>query len=103
MLVERLGERVKCLHTPSHIEIPGNHGADHLADVGRRRSPLLFGHISARLRQTDLEEEEEDAVEGEEGGALSAVRAQCNYLGVWPYPPPLVVDDRMACVTGVIW
>ena len=22
------------------------------------------------------------------GGALSAVRAQCNYLGVWPYPPP---------------
>ena len=19
------------------------------------------------------------------GGALSAVRAQCNYLGVWPY------------------
>ena len=24
-------------------------------------------------------------IEGAYGGALSAVRAQCNYLGVWPY------------------
>ena len=33
--------------------------------------------------------EERHEVQGELrwflGGALSAVRAQCNYLGVWPY------------------
>ena len=43
---EALGEEI----TPSHIDIPGNTRADHLADVGRRKSPLLFGHISARPR-----------------------------------------------------
>ena len=26
-----------------------------------------------------------DSMESTLGGALSAVRAQCNYLGVWPY------------------
>ena len=34
------------LHIPSHIGIKGNTRADHLADVGRRKSPLLFGHVS---------------------------------------------------------
>ena len=47
-LVEKLGEAVKWLHVPSHIGIKGNGQADHLADVGRRRSPLLFGLISIR-------------------------------------------------------
>ena len=45
-LVEKLGEAIKWLHAPSHIGIKGNGRADHLAEVGRRRSPLLFGLIS---------------------------------------------------------
>ena len=28
------------------------------------------------------------------GGALSAVRAQCNYLGVWLYWRPMLWDTR---------
>ena len=28
------------------------------------------------------------------GGALSAVRAQCNYLGVCPYCRPILLDTR---------
>ena len=42
---EQLGKHVKWPHTPSRTEIPGNTRADHLADVGRRQSPLLFGQI----------------------------------------------------------
>ena len=33
------------------------------------------------------------------GGALSAVRAQCNYLGVWPYWRPMLSDHRGIIVT----
>ena len=47
-LVEKLGEAIKWLHVPSHIGIKGNGRADHLADVGRRRSPLLFRLICIR-------------------------------------------------------
>ena len=28
------------------------------------------------------------------GGALSAVQAQCNYLGVWLYERPILCDTR---------
>ena len=45
-LVDQLRDTVKWLHVPSHIGIKGNGRADHLADVGRHRSPLLFGRIS---------------------------------------------------------
>ena len=55
-LVERWGEEVKWLHIPSHIGIKGNGRADHLADVGRRRSPLLFGRISRRPHPTEKED-----------------------------------------------
>ena len=47
-LVEQLRQAMKWLHVPSHIGIKGNGRADHLADVGRRGSPLLFGLISIR-------------------------------------------------------
>ena len=33
------------------------------------------------------------------GGALSAVRTQCNYLGVWPYYRPILRDTRGTIVT----
>ena len=65
-LIESLGTHVKWLHTPSHIEIPGNSRADHLADVGRRQSPLLYGQISIHPRrqeapQADMSDEEWEA------------------------------------------
>ena len=52
-------------------------------------------------------------VTGNKGGALSAVRAQCNYLGVQPYRRPILCDTRGiivapsvgfdACSTWGIW
>ena len=41
--VDKLGEAIKWLYTPSHIGIKGNGRADHLADAGRRRSPSFLG------------------------------------------------------------
>ena len=64
-ITETLGEEVKWLHTPSHIGIPGNTRADHLANVGRRKPPLSFGHISIHPRNPPEPEEmelEEDPI-----------------------------------------
>ena len=58
-LTEAAGTQVKWLHTPSHIDIPGNTRADHLADVGRRQSPLLFAHLSAHPGRHEVQEEVE--------------------------------------------
>ena len=67
-LVEKLGEAIKWLHVPSHIGIKGNGRADHLADVGRRHSPLLFGHISIRPppmpEDEELDHEQEESIWG---------------------------------------
>ena len=49
MLLSTCGHEVHWLQVPSHIGICGNHKADELADVGRRKSPLLFGHISMNV------------------------------------------------------
>ena len=65
-LVEKLGEAIKWLHVPSHIGIKGNGRAEHLADVGRRRSPLLFGLISIRPPPPPTPEDEESDHEEEE-------------------------------------
>ena len=54
-LTEQLAKQVKWIHTSSHIKIPGNTRADHVADVGRRQSPLLFGQISVYPRRTEPE------------------------------------------------
>ena len=54
-IMYRLGDKVKWLHVPSHIGIKGNRRADHLADVGRPRFPLLFGRISIRPHPADEE------------------------------------------------
>ena len=45
--LEKIGSEVQWLHAPSHIGIRGNKKADTLADEGRRRSPMLRGHVSA--------------------------------------------------------
>ena len=77
-LTEHHGTEVKWMHVPSHIGIRGNEKADQLADLGRRKSPLLFGRISVTPRQDD-EEEERELLDGE--------------ISVWgdeeePPPPP---------------
>ena len=59
-ITEQLGDHVKWLHTPSHIDTSSNSRADQLAEVGRRKSPLLFGLISARPRRHQEEEEPEE-------------------------------------------
>ena len=64
------GGGVKWLHTLSHIDITGNTRPDHLADMGRRKSPLLFGQISAHPRgqeKPEEEGEEDDPIERWEG------------------------------------
>ena len=56
------GHEVHSLQVPSHIGFRGNHKADELADVGRRKCPLMFGHISVNMVGTvenGAEEEEE--------------------------------------------
>ena len=44
-VVEKPAEAMKWLHVPSHIGIRGNGQADHLADVGRCRSPAFWAHL----------------------------------------------------------
>ena len=44
--IEEAGAQVQWLHVPSHIGVIGNENADVLADMGRRKSPLLRGHIT---------------------------------------------------------
>ena len=43
------GTAIKWLHAPSHIGLDGNTHADRLADIGRRRSPLLKGQVTVSL------------------------------------------------------
>ena len=86
--MERLGEQVKGLHAPSHIDIPGNSRANHLADVGRRKPPILFGQISVhprRQEEPEEEEGEEDPIEVREGvgaGGRTSCFAICG-IRVW--------------------
>ena len=60
-LLEICGNEVHWLQVPSHVGIRGNHKADELADVGRRKSPLLFGHISLNMMgRVEVEEDGEE-------------------------------------------
>ena len=44
--IEEPGAQVQWLHVPSHIGVVGNDKADLLADMGRRKSPLLRGYVT---------------------------------------------------------
>ena len=44
--IEEPGSQVQWLHVPSHIGVVGNDKADLLADMGRRKSPLLRGYVT---------------------------------------------------------
>ena len=80
-ILEKIGLEAQWLHIPSHIGIRGNEKADTLAEEGRRRSPLLRGHVSAGL--TALEDVEPPPPSG------SAVpRTPGNARG----PPPPAAD-----------
>ena len=46
-ILEEIGLEVQWQHVLLHVGIRGNEKADSLADDGRRRSPLLRGHVSA--------------------------------------------------------
>ena len=48
-----LGDEVKWLYVPFHIRIKINGRADHLADVGLRRSPPLFGSQHTHTQETE--------------------------------------------------
>ena len=58
---------MKWPHTPSHIDIVGITRADHLAQVGGYKSPVLFGQISVHPRregEPQEEGDEDDPIEG---------------------------------------
>ena len=83
-LTDRYGTEIKWMHIPSHIGIRGNEQADQLADLGRRKSTLLFGRISVSPGPEEEEEEEEEERELLEGEA-----------SVWGYEeePPLPEEE----------
>ena len=59
--IEQAGAAVRLLHVPSHVGIVGNTHADTLADMGRRKSPLLRGYVtSARRPQQEGQAQEQD-------------------------------------------
>ena len=63
--IEQAGAAVRWLHVPSHVGIVGNTHTDTLADMGRRKSPLLRGYVTSARRpqqegQTQDQEDESD-------------------------------------------
>ena len=60
-LLEVCGKDVHWLQVLSHVGIRGNHKADKLADAGRPKSPLRFGHISVNMvGRVEVEEDGEE-------------------------------------------
>ena len=55
------GPHVKWMYVRSHVGIPGNTKADTLADMGRRRSPLLKGYVTASHQTQNGEEPEPES------------------------------------------
>ena len=83
---------MKWLHTPSHIDIPGHTRVDHLADVGRRQSPLLFGQISIQPRR--LEEAEADVSDEEWDEGCEGWEPEEELEESGP-PPPLPCEEPL--------
>ena len=49
------------MHVPSHVGIVGNTHVDTLADMGRRKSPLLRGYVTtARGSQQEGQAQEQE-------------------------------------------
>ena len=68
-ILDDIGPEIQWLHVPSHIGICGNEKADSFADEGRRRSPLLRGHVSVGPRTAD----DDDPPPSPDGGAVPRV------------------------------
>ena len=81
--IEQAGAAVRRLHVPSHVGIVGNTHADTLADMGRRKSPLLRGYVTSarRPRQEDQAHEQEDESDLDEPPMFSPEERAAN-------PPP---------------
>ena len=88
--------------TGCHIGIKGNHKADQLADVGRRKYLLLFGHISVnRVGGVEKEDEEtpnfdEQSLLGMEGEGESGEEEE----GPAPLTPLPVCEKQSARKCG---
>ena len=87
-LVEKLGEAIKWLHVPSHIGLKGNGRVDHLADVGRRRSPLFFGLISTPPPPTPEDEESDHEQEESMWGWDTGGTSPWFWYATLPPSPP---------------
>ena len=85
----RLCFLVDCL---SHIMEGSNKNVREGVRVASPASGASSAKAVPDIPQVDVHTEEV-------GGALSAVRAQCNYLGVWPYRRPMLRDHRGIIVT----
>ena len=68
-ILDDIGPEIQWLHVPSHIGICGNEKADSFADEGRRRLPLLRGHVSVGPRTAD----DDDPPPSPDGGAVPRV------------------------------
>ena len=81
--IEQAGAAVRWMHVPSHVGIVGNTHADTLADMGRRKSPLLRGYVTT-ARRSQLEgqaQEQEDESNLDEPPLFSPEERAA-------YPPP---------------
>ena len=86
--IERAGPAVRWLHVPSHVGIQGNTKADTLADMGRRRSPLLEGLVTAVRRENPASHNEPDDVSDLEEAPLWSPEEKGGGEGGTAYPPP---------------
>ena len=59
--IEQAGAAVRWMHVPSHVGIVGNTHADTVANMGRRKSPLLRGYVTtARHPQMEGQAQEQE-------------------------------------------
>ena len=91
--ITRAGPAVRWLHVPSHVGIHGNTKADTLADMGRRRSPLLKGLVTAARRSEPPNDDELDDVSDLEEPPLWSPEETGERKGRNP-PPPQTTSDN---------
>ena len=94
--IEQAGAAVRWLHVPSHVGIVGDTHADTLADMGRRKSPLLRGYVtSARRPQQERQaQEQEDESDLDEPPMFSPEERTANPPPRGTPPPPRPPADR---------
>ena len=94
--IEQAGAAVRWLHVPSHVGIVGNTHADTLADMGRRKSPLLRGYVTSarRPQQEGQAQEQEDESDLDEPPMFSPEERAASPPPRGTPPPPRPPADR---------